>query len=93
MKGAGLRERMDADSDWYAKYHLAKCSVEDSELEARIIFPAGNLPDESCPVSFTRRELEIIKLLSYRTGEIEGRILDAHLALNLKSRGMPISLP
>jgi hypothetical protein len=47
-----------------------------AELAAlmRIVFPAGTLPGETDPITFTARELEIFRSTAWRTDEVEARL-------------------
>jgi hypothetical protein len=47
-----------------------------AELAAlmRIVFPAGPLPGETDPITFTDRELEIFRNTAFRTEEMEARM-------------------
>jgi hypothetical protein len=40
----------------------------------RIVFPAGPLPGETDPITFTDRELEIFRNTAFRTEEMEARM-------------------
>jgi hypothetical protein len=40
----------------------------------RIVFPAGTLPGETDPITFTARELEIFRSTAWRTDEVEARL-------------------
>jgi hypothetical protein len=40
-------------------------------------FPAGTLPGETAPVTFTHRELEIFRHINWQTDEMEMRLVTA----------------
>jgi hypothetical protein len=48
-------------------------------LMAQDVFPKGSLPDESDPIEFTTRELEIFRNLLWKTSETEKRWMRAEL--------------
>jgi hypothetical protein len=66
-------------------------AVEEIELSARMVFPAGSLPDESDPLSFTPRELGIIKQFLHQTSEMEQRVRDAKKLETLVRQGARFS--
>jgi hypothetical protein len=54
---------------------------------AMILFPAGSLPDESDPIQFTARELEIIRHIEWPTETMKGRWVNALMARAGSLRG------
>jgi hypothetical protein len=78
MKAAELREII--------KQHEQRCvamgqnlSLAELKLIAQTVFPAGTLPDESNPIEFTTRELEIFRHLQWKTSETERRWIHAEI--------------
>jgi hypothetical protein len=78
MKAAELRKVI--------KQHEQRCvaigqSLSSAELKlmAQTVFPAGTLPDESNPIEFTTRELEIFRHLLWKTTETERRWVKAEM--------------
>jgi hypothetical protein len=78
MKAAQLREVI--------KQHEQRCiaigqslPLAELKLMAQTIFPAGTLPDESNPIEFTTRELEIFRHLLWKTTETERRWVRAEM--------------
>jgi hypothetical protein len=72
MKAAELQEVI--------RQHEERCvaigqSLPLAELKvmAQTVFPAGTLPEESNPIEFTTRELEIFRHLLWKTTETERR--------------------
>jgi len=55
------------------------------------MFPAGTLPDETSPLSFTVRELEILRHLLWMTPEMEDRELDAKAMIAMRKMGAHFS--
>jgi len=85
MKAAELREVI--------KQHEQRCvamgqnlSVAQLTLMAQTVFPAGTLPDESNPVEFTTRELEIFRHMQWKTSETERRWMRAETERAFPSR-------
>ena len=87
MKAAEIREVI--------KQHEQRCvamgqSLSSAELKlmAQTVFPAGTLPEESTPIEFTTRELEIFRHLLWKTSETESRWVKAEMqrAFSSKSR-------
>jgi hypothetical protein len=78
MKAAEIREVI--------KQHEERCvamgqalSLAELKVIAQTVFPAGTLPDESDPVEFTTRELEIFRHLQWKTSETERRWMHAQM--------------
>ena len=61
------------------------------EKMARVIFPAGTLPNESNPRTFTERELVIIRELIFRTEKMENKVLRAKMVMSGMKQGMTFS--
>jgi hypothetical protein len=66
------------------KQHEQRCvaigqnlSLAELKLMVQTVFPAGTLPDESSPIEFTTRELEIFRHLQWKTSETERRWIRA----------------
>jgi hypothetical protein len=85
MKAAELREII--------KQHEQRCvaigqnlSLPELRLMAQTIFPAGTLPDESNPIEFTTRELEIFRHMQWKTAETERRWMRAEMERAFPSR-------
>lgn len=51
--------------------------ASDIEAIAARVFPAGSLPDHPAPVTFTAREIEILRQTLYMTDEVAERVMDA----------------
>jgi hypothetical protein len=49
------------------------------KLMAQTVFPAGSLPNESDPIDFAIRELEIFRNLQWKTAETEQRWMHAEV--------------
>jgi hypothetical protein len=65
-----------AEIEEFARLHNQRCvamghslPLSEIELMARTMFPAGTLPDETAPIPFTVRELEIFRNLMWQTDE------------------------
>jgi hypothetical protein len=78
MKAAELREVI--------RQHEEKCvaigqslPLAELKLMAQTMFPAGTLPEESNPIEFTNRELEIFRHLLWKTTETERRWVKAEM--------------
>jgi hypothetical protein len=85
MKAAELREII--------KQHEQRCvamgqnlSLAELKLMAQTVFPMGSLPDESTPIEFTTRELEIFRHMQWKTAEIERRWMHAEVERAFPSR-------
>jgi hypothetical protein len=78
MKAAEMREVMER----YERYRVAmgqSLPLDELKLIAQTMFPAGSLPDESDPIGFTNRELEIIRNLQWKTEATRQRWLRAEV--------------
>lgn len=78
MKAAELREVI--------RQHEERCvamgqslPLGELKLMAQTMFPAGTLPEESNPIKFTTRELEIFRHLLWKTPETERRWMRAEM--------------
>jgi len=87
MKEAELLEFLKQDRQRCAEHWHACRTAAELELSARIVFPVGSLPNESDPLSFTQRELEIISRLLHQTSDMENRATHAMLEVALKRQG------
>jgi hypothetical protein len=54
-------------------------SLAELKVMALAVFPAGTLPDESSPIEFTNRELEIFRHLQWMTDETKRRWMCAEV--------------
>jgi hypothetical protein len=65
-------------------------SLPEAELKlmAQTVFPTGTLPDESDPIEFTRRELELFRHLLWMTDETKGRWMRACMERSFRSQGV-----
>jgi hypothetical protein len=63
--------------------------LADLELMAQTVFPAGSLPNETDPVEFTIRELEIFRNLQWKTTETERRWMHAQVERAFRARAAP----
>jgi hypothetical protein len=86
MKAAEIREAI--------KWHEERCvamgqnlSLAELKRMAQTVFPAGTLPDESNPIDFTNRELEIFRHLQWKTSETERRWMHAEIERGLRTDG------
>jgi hypothetical protein len=87
-KAAEIREAI--------KRHEQRCvamgqnlPLADLELMAQTVFPAGSLPNETDPVEFTIRELEIFRNLQWKTTETERRWMHAQVERAFRARAAP----
>lgn len=72
MKAAEMREAIQQ----HERYCVAmgqSLPLDELRLMAQTMFPAGTLPDESDPIGFTSRELEIIRHLQWKTEATQQR--------------------
>jgi hypothetical protein len=60
--------------------------LADLKLMAQTVFPAGSLPNESDPIEFTIRELEIFRNLQWKTTETERRWMHAQVERTFRDR-------
>jgi hypothetical protein len=86
MKAAEIREII--------KQHEQKCvamgqnlSLAELKVMAQTVFPAGILPDESDPIEFTTRELEIFRHMQWKTTETERRWMHAAIERAFRTDG------
>ena len=90
MKAAELRKLVKENKEWCVEQaRLLPTPI--LEKMARVIFPAGTLPNESNPRTFTERELVIIRELIFRTEKMENKVLRAKMVMSGMKQGMTFS--
>jgi hypothetical protein len=70
MKAAEFREAIKRHEQFCVAIGQ-NLSLAELRVMAQTVFPAGTLPDESTPIEFTTRELEIFRHLLWKTPETE----------------------
>jgi hypothetical protein len=76
MKAAEMREVI-RQHEQYCVAMGQNLSLAELKLMAETVFPAGTLPDESDPIDFTTRELQIFRHLQWMTDETQRRWMHA----------------
>jgi hypothetical protein len=88
MKAAELREAIKRHEQFCVAVGQNLSLAELREM-AQTVFPAGSLPDESNPIEFTTRELEIFRHLLWKTAETERRWVRAAMERTFPGKSRP----
>jgi hypothetical protein len=90
--GQAAEERAVLKADEEAiRERCHRFSLEEMEDIARVVFPAGTLPDESDPIKFTARELEILRHTEWQTDRTQMRWAQALMARGTRERKAAIA--
>jgi hypothetical protein len=85
MKAAEFREAIKRHEQFCVAIGQ-NLSLAELRVMAQTVFPAGTLPDESTPIEFTTRELEIFRHLLWKTPETERRWVKAAMQRTFPSK-------
>jgi len=88
MKAAELRETIKRHEQFCVAIGQ-NLPLAELKLMAQTMFPAGTLPDESNPIEFTNRELEIFRHLLWKTPETERRWMRAEMQRAFPGKSRP----
>jgi hypothetical protein len=88
MKAAEFREAIKRHEQFCVAIGQ-NLSLAELRVMAQTVFPAGTLPDESTPIEFTTRELEIFRHLLWKTPETERRWVKAALQRTFPGKSRP----
>jgi hypothetical protein len=88
MKAAEFREAIKRHEQFCVAIGQ-NLSLAELRVMAQTVFPAGTLPDESTPIEFTTRELEISRHLLWKTPETERRWVKAAMQRTFPGKSRP----
>ena len=85
MKASEAKKVFEKYEEQRVKWGL-NLALNEIAFMAPIVFPAGSLPDETSPLSFTTRELSIIQMMMFKTRN--SRLRETEALVELRRLGL-----